>query len=74
MTVQELREILQDKPGDMRVCVNGYEGGIADVSGVTEEPIIVNVNDRWYYGQHENPGWWKDPERKADETCLLIAR
>lgn len=53
MTVQELINALSALPPDHRVVVNGYEGGVNDVSDATECMIELNVNTAWYYGSHE---------------------
>ena len=31
MNISELIEVLKQHPQDMRVCVQGYEGGISDI-------------------------------------------
>ena len=56
MTVKELIESLskiQDQ--EVRVMVNGYEGGVDDI--IDKAPAIqyvaLDVNKEWYYGKHE---------------------
>jgi hypothetical protein len=53
MKVSELIEKLQALDPDLRVVVDGYEGGVEDASYVTVEEIALNVNKQWYYGEHE---------------------
>jgi len=53
MKVSELIEKLQALDPDLRVVVDGYEGGVKDASYVTVEEIALNVNEEWYYGEHE---------------------
>ena len=55
MTVGELIEKLRAYPEDMRVVVDGYEGGYSDpivaIGGVVfnDSP---SRNSEWWYGQH----------------------
>ena len=61
MTVRELIESLSKiEDQEVRVMVNGYEGGVNDMvigNGIDNTPAIVDialdVNDEWYYGRHE---------------------
>lgn len=70
-TVAELVKLLQSQPQDMRVVVNGYEGGYSDVKPLIQIPISLNVHpdDRWYYGNHDDPRGGMPVE-----TVLLISR
>ena len=57
MTVKQLIKILQQIPDqDTMVMTNGYEGGYDDINDIIPEPITIalNVNDKWYYGKHDN--------------------
>ena len=57
MTVKQLIEILQQiQDQDTRVMVKGYERGYDDIVDNTPaiEYIALNVNDKWYYGKHDN--------------------
>jgi len=61
MTVKELIEALsQIKDQDIKVMIEGYEGGYDDAilkGNESNTPEIYtierNVNDKWYYGRHE---------------------
>ena len=53
MKVSELIEKLQALDPNLRVVVDGYEGGVKDAGYVTVEEIALNVNEEWYYGEHE---------------------
>lgn len=53
MNVAELIKVLQELPQDALVVINGYEGGVNEVSNATETKIEQNVNTAWYYGDHE---------------------
>jgi len=60
MTVAELIEKLKEYPQDLRVVVRGYEGGINDVSHFKELEILLDYNDAWYYGKHEEAFSWTE--------------
>jgi len=53
MKVKELIEILIDFPPDMRVVVDGYEGGYNDVTNIKQISIHLNIHPEWFYGAHE---------------------
>ena len=72
-TVAQLIKLLQSQPEDMRVVVDGYEGGYSDVKPqkLIQIPISLNVHpdDQWYYGNHDDPRGGMPAE-----TVLLISR
>ena len=70
-TVAQLVKLLQSQPQDMRVVVDGYEGGYSDVKPLIQIPISLNVHpdDQWYYGNHDDPRGGMPVE-----TVLLISR
>ena len=72
MTVSELIEMLKNYPGDMRVIVNGYEGGYNDPS-VKTEPVVFDYNDadKWYYGSHESARF---VEGNDGVECVVLSR
>jgi len=53
MKVSELIEKLQALDPDLRIVVDGYEGGVEDANYVTVEEIALNVNEERCYGPHE---------------------
>ena len=56
MTVKQLIKALsQIEDQDIRVMVRGYEGGYNDINvdSPTIQYMALNVNDEWYYGDHE---------------------
>ena len=67
MTVSQLAKDLSKYPDDMRIIVSGYEGGFSDVSMLTCEKILINVNKPDYYGPHELA-----VHAKPDETALYF--
>lgn len=73
MTVQELINILQTHPADMRVVVDGCEGGFSDPT----KPSIINISldveeykGCWHYGPHD----YAEPDDQAPIQALLIPR
>jgi hypothetical protein len=71
MTVKELIEKLQKFDPGMIVVVDGYEGGVNDVSTAREIDIILNCHDEWYYGKHEIPSMWS-PDEINRETVKAV--
>ena len=56
MTIRQLiEELSQIKDQDVKVMVRGYEGGYNDINVDTPtiQYMALNVNDEWYYGDHE---------------------
>lgn len=53
MRVRELIAELQKMNPNTRVVRDGYEGGVEDVTSVSEVRIQLHANDEWYYGSHE---------------------
>jgi hypothetical protein len=56
MTVKQLIQILSTiEDQDVRVMTRGYEGGYNDINVDTPtiQYMALNVNDEWYYGDHE---------------------
>ena len=76
MNVQQLIEELQKYPPEMRVIVDGYEGGYSDCKPPEPTRIRLNVHekDRWYYGRHDDASSFDDDRDGAIETALLLPR
>ncbi len=53
--IKDLIEVLKTYNENTVISVNGYEGGIHDISAddISLTKIKSNVNDEWYYGEHE---------------------
>jgi hypothetical protein len=68
MKVSELIELLKGQPPDLRVILKGYENGYADVSGLRERAIKLDVHRRWWNGPHEVA------EGTPDETAIELVR
>jgi len=76
MTVQQLIDKLntiQDKD-TIVVMTNGYEGGYDDINDTIPEPITIalNVNNEWYYGNHERVSPEHHQYRKHVEVVKAI--
>ena len=77
MNVQQLIEELQKYPPEMRVIVDGYEGGYSDCNPPESTRIRLNVHeeDKWYYGRHDGENYpFGDNKNGAIETALLLSR
>ena len=76
MTVEQLIEALQAHPPDLRVMVDGYEGGCDDLEpqGILQRDVRLNVNARWYYGHHEEAYPEDKHESPATARALLLRR
>ena len=79
MTAKELCIILERYPADMRVVVEGYEGGYDDVlkDKIREINLELNVNDPdGYVGIHDEEGHGDCFDDNIPKKCraLLIGR
>jgi len=54
MTAQQLIEKLQQLDPEMRIFVDGYEGGYNDATVSEIRDIALDVHTDWYYGKHED--------------------
>jgi len=79
MKVKDLKKILEQHPDNMRVCVDGYEGGYDDINHVGKTNIAINVysegeDDTWWEGRHQGEDDHSvEPEHKI-ETALILSR
>lgn len=65
MKVKELIEQLQGFDPELMVVRPGYEGGVTEVEYATGVLLALNVNQEWYYGEHEvvrSEGLYSDHE------------
>ena len=77
MNVQQLIEELQKYPPEMRVIVQGYEGGYSDCTLPEPTRIRLNVHeeDDWCTGRHDDESYpFADNKDGAIETALLLPR
>ena len=54
MNVGELMDELSKFEPETMVVVTGYEGGYTSRIAIREQEIAINVNQEWYYGEHED--------------------
>ena len=79
MKVKALKKILEQHPDNMRVCVNGYEGGYDDINHVVKTNIAINVysedeDDTWWEGRHQDEDDYSVGSGHKIETALIISR
>lgn len=67
MTKRELIEFLNRFPDDIRVLVNGYEGGFSDIVQVAPIKVKLNVHSEAWMGAH-------DDMDDADLEAVLLQR
>lgn len=70
MNVKELIEEWKKYPQDIRVIVNGYEGGYDDVESINKIKLLLNQNEEWYYGKHESVEKEEDKVNAVDALLL----
>ena len=73
-TKKQLIEALKDYPDDMRIVLKGYESGYADVRGIGEMRIVLDVNkgEPWYYGEHEDVNYVDNPDSNDVVSVIVI--
>ncbi len=71
MTIGELIALLESYPSDMRVVVNGYEGGYDDLSPqqIAAERITLNTGVHDWVGRHGDP---RDASINASEFPEVV--
>ena len=78
LTVGDLVEHLKTLPSDLRVCINGYERGLADVvpARIHRVRVRLDTNSEGYYGPHEPAASLhaKDAGPGVEEDVILIDR
>ena len=67
MTIKELKEKINSYPDDLRVLVDGYEGGFSEISEVKKTKVKLNVHTESYYGPHEDT-------EDADTEVIIVRR
>jgi hypothetical protein len=67
MTAKELIEKLTSYPAEVRVLVDGYEGGFSEISSVKITMVKLNANSENYNGPH-------DEVEGADTEVIVIRR
>lgn len=78
MTKAELIEILEAYPDDMRVLLDGYEGGYLDIPQIFKKKIWIDFRKKGYSGPHESHVeaelWSEGDEIKPPVECIVISR
>ena len=78
LTVKDLVRLLAEYPPDLRVVVDGYEGGYDDLSEgqLRKIRIALNVGDAEWVGDHEEPDCVFPKERLSTEIvdALVLRR
>lgn len=76
MTVKELTKLLGKYPDDLRVVVNGYEGGFDDLSleriSVTKIQLNTKIHD--WEGQHSDLCSVSDAPNNTEIAEALVFR
>jgi hypothetical protein len=70
MTVAELIEKLRAMPQDMRVVVDGYEGGFDDPK-IFEQVVILDGGSGWPNGRHRD---CYDPDCEKGQLVIRLKR
>ena len=70
MKVKDLIEHLKLINPELMVVRPGYEGGVTEISHVTIIVAALNVNEEWYYGEHEQVDSHK--EHKGAERATVL--
>jgi len=72
MKVKELIERLQALDPELMVVRAGYEGGVTEVGQVTIITVALNVNEEWYYGEHEQIDEFSRRDHKGAERANVV--
>lgn len=72
MKVKELIEHLNLLNPELMVVRPGYEGGVTEVGQVTIIPVFLNVNEEWYYGEHEQIDEFSHRDHKGAERANVV--
>jgi len=72
MKVKDLIEQLKALDPELMVVRPGYEGGVTEVGHVTIITVALNVNEEWYYGEHEQIDEFSHKEHKGAERATVL--
>ena len=72
MKVKDLIEHLKLINPELMVVRPGYEGGVTEVNHVTIIPVALNVNEEWYYGEHEQIDEFSNKDHKGAERATVL--
>lgn len=73
MTVSELIEALKKHPPDMRVIINGYEGGYEDVwpASIRKRRIALNIHEPEFFGPHDDEDYEPEEPHEIVDAVLI---
>ena len=71
MLIKTLIKRLEKLDGSLPVIVDGYEGGVDDVTKIKKVKMVRNVNTEWYYGKHEEVSSWNKSKGKQVNAMHL---
>lgn len=66
LTVKDLIQKLSNFPSDLRVLVEGYEGGLSDILNIKQVQVALNQHKEDWLGPHE-----EDPNSKDNAVIIL---
>ena len=70
MKVKDLIAHLQTFDPELEVMIDGYEGGIENITEVEMVQVALDVNQSWYYGKHEMV--YKDDQHPGHEIVNAV--
>ena len=72
MKVGELIERLQALDPELMVVRPGYEGGVTEVTNINAIVVALNVNEEWYYGEHEQIDEFSHRDHKGAPRATVL--
>jgi len=67
LTVKDLIQKLSGYPGDLRVLVEGYEGGFSEIQSLKQIHVALNRHQKDWMGPHEE-------DQDSKDSALVILR
>lgn len=72
MKVKDLIEKLKELDPDLMVVRAGYEGGVTEIDHLSIIEVALNVNEEWYYGEHEQIDEFSRRDHKGAERANVV--
>ena len=72
MKVKDLIEKLKEFDPDLMVVRAGYEGGVTEINHISTIEVALNVNEEWYYGEHEQIDEFSHRDHKGAERANVV--
>lgn len=72
MKVKDLIEKLKEFDPDLMVVRPGYEGGVTEIDHISTIEVALNVNEEWYYGEHEQIDEFSQDDHKGAERANVV--